>query len=1015
MKPVLNLDCWTSMLANVSDVVIITNLEEDIIFSNPASQEITGWLDNEIYGKKICEALTLIAADTKQKLAHLVDGEFTSKVSMVSKKNLILITKEGQYKSISLHISTLKEETGILTGYVIVLNEMAERKETDWILKDELDRILKISNIISVGIMVVDENKVITRMNQATQKLLGTPKEQSIGKKFGDVIGCVHAIQNNRGCGHGVRCAMCDIYKALTEALQSAVTSTGLEYHKEHFRDGEVENGWLQVNITPLIQGKSRNALVTFTDITDEKNKKISAEKSRDTYLRMIEAFSFLIMRFDIEGNVVYLNNNWAEFTGSSKGESIETGWIHFIHSDDRERYLTIRNIAMKNRQSYYVEFRILHKSGKYRWIQGIGSPFYESNGEINGYIGIGLDIEDRKLAEEGLKRYKILSEEVRDIIMFLNQDGKIIDANKAAVQAYGYSKEELVQLQFQDLDDNVLFTKGQEDSSHWEGNFFEAIHKRKDKTLMPVEISAKKALIDEKKVLVCIIRDITERKKAKEALEQAKDAAEIANRAKSEFLANMSHEIRTPLNGIVGMVDLMRLSELSEEQQENIKIVKSCSASLLQIINDILDFSKMEAGKMVIEKTDFDIKSLIEHIVKAHAPEALKKDIELNYAFASTIPQCLIGDPNRLKQIINNLVSNAVKFTQEGEVWIKMKPIASHDNKIVVQFLVEDSGIGIKQEDIARIFESFSQVDGSFTRRFGGTGLGLAITKQLVEIMGGKIWVESEIGIGSRFYFTLEFEKVSQKEEVKEQPFLFNKANKVYNILLAEDDKVNQMVIARMLKEYGHHVETANNGLKAIEKYKRNLFDVILMDIQMPQMDGIEATKRIREMDTQIPIIAITAYALKGDKERFLSQGMNEYLAKPIKMEKLAAVIEKVITIKRGNENIVNIKVGKNENGEISFIHQEKSHFDKIDMVTLKEILDTIDELQSIVNNREFVSIERLAHRMKILSDKIGIDELKTISFKIELAARRGEYQKAINHIPKAIDILEVFNKSML
>lgn len=380
----------------------------------------------------------------------------------------------------------------------------------------------------------------------------------------------------------------------------------------------------------------------------------------------------------------------------------------------------------------------------------------------------------------------------------------------------------------------------------------------------------------ENKRTAVIVLMNITERKVVEGSLKAAKEVAEIANKTKSEFLANMSHEIRTPINGIVGMVGLTLATELSNEQKENLMIVKSCSNSLMKVINDILDFSKLEARKLVIENIDFDIKSLVEETIKAHSPSAIKKGIKLNYTFSLAIPQYVIGDPGRLQQILNNLINNAIKFTERGEVWIKVKEIKDQDNELEIQFSIKDTGIGISDDNIGMLFQSFSQLDGSITRRFGETGLRLAISKQLSEIMGGRLWVESKSGIGSKFSLILKFDIGAKVERKPKEIVQLKNIDRPYNILLADDDKVNQMVITRILKERGYLVDTAVNGLQAVDMCLENSYDVILMDIQMPVMDGIEAAKKIREKDKSTPIIAITAYALKGDREKLLSHGMD-------------------------------------------------------------------------------------------------------------------------------------------
>jgi signal transduction histidine kinase len=410
---------------------------------------------------------------------------------------------------------------------------------------------------------------------------------------------------------------------------------------------------------------------------------------------------------------------------------------------------------------------------------------------------------------------------------------------------------------------------------------------------------ASQKALIEQRALLEKRIKDRTDQ------LEEAMRTTQAASQAKSEFLANISHELRTPMNGVIGMLDIALDRDLGPEVTEQLQTAQRCAYTLLSLLNDILDLSKIEAGKMTLEKLPFDLRALLADCVQAHQPKATGKSVSLRAEVSPDVPRQILGDPLRIRQIVANLVSNAVKFTESGSVTVRVGGEFTQPSEFTLRITVEDSGTGIPADKLIYIFDRFTQADGTVSRRFGGTGLGLAITRSLVELHGGDIQVQSELGRGSTFTVTLKCEADAahgavQKANVMEQvPSPSNTHGSPARILVVEDNQVNQKVVTAVLRKRGFFIELANDGQEALLKLNKSAaFDLILMDVQMPVLDGLEATRLIRKEArwNGLPIVAMTAHAMNGDKERCLEAGMNGYISKPVHPSLLLSTVDEFL-----------------------------------------------------------------------------------------------------------------------
>ena len=645
----------------------------------------------------------------------------------------------------------------------------------------------------------------------------------------------------------------------------------------------------------------------------------------------------------------------------------------------------------------------------------------------IIGYLLIGTDNTARKLVEAEQKKLdqrlrdqqfytRSLIESNIDALMTTDPSGIITDVNKQMEALTGCTRDELIGAPFKSY-----FT----DPERAEAGIKLVLSEKKvtDYELTACARDGKQTVVsynattfyDRGRTLQGVFaaaRDVTERKRFEAELQQAKAVAESASQSKSDFLASMSHEIRTPMNAIIGIADLLAKTALSPEQNKYVQIFRRAGDNLLHLINDILDLSKVEASQLELERTGFSLHDLLEKVTEMVAVRAHDKGLSLVCEIAPNMPTDLIGDPTRLRQVLLNLLGNAIKFTEFGEVALRVTPDGDSSVMGTLRFTISDTGVGIPSEKLDAVFERFTQADSSTTRRFGGSGLGLTISKRLVELMGGRIWVASVVGKGSAFSFAVPLEIWAGATRRAAMPVGTGPAPPLpaLHILLVEDSPDNRTITVAYLQDTPYRVDIAENGAIACEKFAAGDYDMVLMDRQMPVMDGLTATRAIRKWEQAnhrppTPIIALTAAALKGDREKCIAAGCTAFLTKPIKQEVLLqTIIEHSIVAPPSSKM-------ENRQKETILVHANPRFADLIPGFLQNRRQDIIDVLDALERG-DFEVVENLAHGMKGAGGSYGFQAITDIGAALEQAAKTADTDMSrewVGELTRYLDCVEI------
>ena len=980
-----------ALLRNASDGIHILDTDGNIIEVSDSFCAMLGYRRDEVIGMNVVQwDAQFTAAECIQLLKQQLTKPERSLFETRHRR------KDGAL--IDVEVSSFPLELG---GKPVLFNssrDITTRKAAEESLRNLSLAVEQSPN----SIVITDLDAKIEYVNEAFLRITGYSRDEAIGQN----PRLLHSDKTPKSTYEDMWANLTSGHAWKGELINK--TKDGVEY---------IEAAW----ISPVHQagGKFTHYIGIKEDITERKQAESLLQESEQRFRVIADAAPVLIWLADTDKCCFWFNQGWLEFTGRSMEQEVGNGWADGVHPDDLECCLDIYISHFDQREPFRMEYRLKRYDGEYRWIHDNGVPRFDVDGSFLGYIGSCIDITDRKLTEQKITaqnlRYKTLLKSSTDGIHIIDLDGNIVDVNEAFCCQLGYSYAESMQLNVSQWDaqwsaEEVLQVL-RELVNSGQARQFETKHRRKDGSLIDVEINSIPVIVEGKSLLFASARDITGRKQNEAVILLAKERAEALAQSKSEFLANMSHEIRTPMNAIIGLSQLALNKEVSPEIRDYLEKISSSSNSLLSILNDILDFSKLEAGRLTIDPSLFDLYEILDNIRNLFADRAKEKRLDFTIDVASDVPRGLVGDTLRLQQVLINLLGNAIKFTERGQVVLKITARQTGPSQARLLFSVTDTGIGMSAADREKLFQPFSQVDSAITRRFGGTGLGLAISRNLLQLMGSEFSVTSAPGQGSSFNFELVLGVSSLSDQHPSNLPIpaqgdFGKLLAGTRVLVAEDNLINQQVVREFLNLSGIDVEIANNGKEVMALLDNGAFDAVLMDMHMPEMDGFEATKLIRSQArfAELPVIALTAGVTKEERERCVVSGADDFIAKPVNPKKLIRTLVQWIkpigattigtsTAEPGSAKLfgANDLPGFDLHNLLEMIGNNQELAIRLLSTFMESMKNLSGEIEALINAGNFVPAKELAHKIKGASGTIGAVQLYAASEALEAELKDG------------------------